>query len=108
MRDMWKWIAAIVFMIVVAVASFGVATLLEVQKSPISDTLIVTGWQLVAVMLGAILGGSVSTIAGVVALLRTIRNDPKKMAAIEEFYGLQPVERKKAIRQGVELIKESA
>lgn len=57
-------------------------------------------------IIGGVLSGSLLTIGGVIALVRTIRSDPEKMALIERLYDSRPDPERSRIRGGVEVAKE--
>lgn len=79
-----------------------------VVTQPVPDgNITVSAFELLGIVVTAVLSGSLTTFAGVVAFIRAFR-DPEKMALIEGLYNSQPVERKTPIRKGVELLKESA
>lgn len=63
-------------------------------------------FKIAGLIIAGIIGGSLATIGGVIALVRTVRSDPEKMALIERLYDSRPDEARARIRGGVDLAKE--
>lgn len=71
------------------------------EASPLDTVLTIVG-----LIVTGIVSGSLLTIGGVIALIRTVKYDPEKMALIEKLHDSRPNTERSRIRAGVEIAKE--
>lgn len=61
---------------------------------------------IVGLIVTGIVSGSLLTIGGVIALIKTVKHDPEKMSLIEKLHDSRPDTERTRIRTGVEIAKE--